>query len=514
MAEIIIADITAHNGTTTTTLRYATQAYVTKAADTPAHTFYEGRIAQPGNIQRAVFGRRTTFGQSDIGYGELVLVNADGGLDSLLTYGFAGFGITIKRGTIYPNQASPTWDTVLVGVMDSVDFTWSEVSIKVRDRQQELANPLQATRYGGTNALPAGLDGVAEDLKGKPKPLLYGKALNFAPPLVNTTRRIYQLSDGLIQSVDAVYDRGVAVTAGTAYSSQTDMETNAPAAGQYRWWLNATGSYIRLGSAATGTVTVDATQGAAVSNRTPAQLMSQIMQKAGISSGDITAADITALDTAAGYDCGYWVGPTDTPGRDVLDYVSNSVGAWWGVDRLGKFRMGQIVAPSAGNSIGTLTAVDILAIDRVRSSDAGAGVPAWQVTVQYQRVFEVQTDLAAGAAETYRSERSKEYRTVVASDSSIKTQWPKAVELTFETQLASSTDAGNEATRRRDLYKVRRDMIVITARLSDTIAAAIDLGKTITLQLSRFGMSAGKHFIVTGIRTDMRNNRFDLTLWG
>lgn len=514
MAEIITADITAHNGTTTTTLRFATQAYVTNATDTPAHTYYDGRIRQPGNIQRAVFGRKTTFGESEIGYGELVLVNADGGLDSLLSYGFAGFGITIRRGTIYPNQAAPAWDTVLVGVMDSVDFSWSEVSIKIRDRQQELANPLQATRYGGTNALPAGLDGVATDLKGKPKPLLYGKARNFSPPCVNTDRRIYQLSDSLIQSVDGVYDRGVALTAGAAYASQADMETNAPAASQYRAWLNAAGSFIRLGSAATGTLTVDATQGATLSARTPAQLMSAIMQKAGIASGDITAADVTALDAAAGYECGYWVGTSDTPGRDVLDYIANSVGAWWGVDRLGKFRMGQIVAPSAGNSIGTLTAVDILSIDRVRSSDAGAGVPAWQVTVQYQRVFEVQTDLAAAAAETYRAERSNQYRTVVASDASIKTQWPKAVELSFETQLASATNAGNEATRRLDLYKVRRDTLLVTARLSDSIAAAIDLGKTLTVQLPRFGMSAGKHFIVTGIRTDMRNNRFDLILWG
>lgn len=514
MAEITIADITAHNGTTTTTLRFATQAYVTTSTDTPAHTFYDGRIVQPGNMQRTVFGRRTTFGQSDVGYGEVVLVNTDGGLDSLLTYGFAGFGITIKRGTIYPNQAAPTWDTVLVGVMDSVDFSWNEVSIKIRDRQQELTNPLQATRYGGTNALPAGLDGVAEDLKGKPKPLLYGKVRNFTPPLVNTTRRIYQLSDGLIQSVDAVYDRGVAVTAGTAYASQADMETNAPAAGQYRWWLNAAGSYIRLGSAATGTVTVDATQGAATSNRTPAQLMSAVLQKAGISSGDITAADITALDTAAGYEVGYWYGTSDVPARQVLDDLANSVGAYWGVDRLGKFRMGQIAAPAGVNSIGTLTAVDILAIDRVRSSDSGAGVPAWQVTVNYSRVWQVQTDLGSTVAETYRSERRVEYRSVVASDASIKTQWPKAVELTFDTLLISATDAGNESTRRRDLYKVRRDTLLAKCRLTDALAAAVDIGKTITVQLPRFGMSSGKHFIITGIRTDMRNNVFDLTLWG
>lgn len=167
----------------------------------------------------------------------------------MLPYGFAGFPITITRGTIAPNQSTPTWSTVLVGTMDSVDFTWAEVSIKVRDRQQEMGNPIQTARYGGTNALPNGLDGVATDIKGNGRPILFGKAFNFAPPQVNTTRLIYEISDGLIQSVDAVYDRGTALTAGAAYSSQSDMETNAPTAGQYRAWLNAAGSYIRVGSA-------------------------------------------------------------------------------------------------------------------------------------------------------------------------------------------------------------------------------------------------------------------------
>jgi hypothetical protein len=515
MAEIITADITAHNGTSTLTLYFATQAYVTKATDTPASTFYDGRIKQPGNIQRTTFKNRATFGMSEVGYGELVLVNADGALDSLLTYGFAGFPITIKRGVMTPRAAAPTWTTVLTGIMDSVDFSWGEVSIKVRDRQQELTNPHQANRYGGTNALPAGLDGVATDLKGKPKPVLYGKVRGIAPPCVNTTRLIYQVSDGVINSVDGVYDRGVALTAGAAYTSQADMETNAPAANGYRVWLNAAGSYVRVGSTPTGTITVDATQGANVAARTPAQLMSQALQKAGVASGDITAADITALDTAAGYECGYWVGySADGSTITVLDALANSVGAFWGVDRLGKFRMGQVVAPSSGSSVGTITATDIVAIDRVRSGDQGEGVPAWQCKLAYQRIYTPQDDLAAAVPATYKNERAEEYRTVVSSDASIKTQWPKAVELEFTTQLASATDAANEVARRLTLYKARRDTIWVRARLEDALVSVVDLGRVITLQVSRFGFSSGKPMLITGIRTDLRNNVFELTLWG
>lgn len=515
MSEIIIMDISAHTGSAPVTLRFATQGFVTGAADTPAHTYYEGRVKQPGNIQRSVFDRGATYGASKVGFGEVVLVNNDGALDAYLGYGFAGFGITIQRGTMAPNQATPTWTTVLAGVMDSVDFSWSDVSIKVRDRQQELAKPLQATRYGGTNSLPNGLDGVATDIKGNGRPILYGKAYNFTPPQVNTTRRIFELSDGLIQSVDAVYDRGTALTAGAAYSSQSDMETNAPAGGQYRAWLSSGGSYIRLGSEPAGAVTVDATQGAATANRTAAQLMKQVLLKGGISSGDITAGDVTALDTAAAYECGYWVTDgTDTTGIQVMDALANSAGAWWGVDRLGKFRMGQLATPSTGNSIGTITALDIIKIDRVRSSDQGGGVPAWQVTLNYARMFTVQSDLAASVPTPLKSDRAEQWRTVVSNDSSIKTQWPKAQELSFETYLISASDAATEAARRLALYKVRRDTLQARCKLSDALAGAIDLGKTITVQLNRFGMSAGKAYLVTGIRTDLRNNTFDLTLWG
>lgn len=515
MSEIIIMDISCHTGAAPTTLRFATQGYVTNAADTPAHTYYEGRVKQPGNIQRTVFDKGATFGQSKVGYGEVLLVNNDGALDAYLAYGFAGFGITIKRGTIAQNQSTPTWTTVLMGTMDSVDFSWTDVSIKVRDRQQELGKPLQATRYGGTNALPAGLDGVATDIKGSGLPILYGRVYNISPPQVNTTRRIFQLSDGVIQSVDAVYDRGTALTAGAAYSSQADMETNAPAANQYRAWLNAAGSYIRLGSEPVGALTVDASQGANVAARTSAQLMKQVLLKGGIVNGDITAGDVTALDTAAAYECGYWVADgTDATGVTVLDALANSAGAFWGVDRLGKFRMAQIIAPLSANSIGTITALDIIKIDRVRSTDQGGGVPAWQVTLNYGRMFTVQDDLAAAVPTVLKSDRAEEWRAVVSNDASVKTQWPKAQELSFDTHLLSASDAATEAARRLGLYKVRRDTLQARCKLSDALAAAIDLGTTIVVQLSRFGMSAGKPFLVTGIRTDLRNNTFELTLWG
>jgi hypothetical protein len=71
---------------------------------------------------------------------------------------------------------------VLKGQSAGVTVGWTTLSVKLRDPHQALTLPLQKNKYGGTNVLPAGIDGTANDLKDQAKPLLYGRVLNIAPP--------------------------------------------------------------------------------------------------------------------------------------------------------------------------------------------------------------------------------------------------------------------------------------------------------------------------------------------
>jgi hypothetical protein len=519
MAQIVIADVDVYDPgiSGVRTLRFATQSYSTGPTDTPANTFYDGRIQQPANISRTCFSDAKTTGRTQIGYGDMVLVNNDGALDGLLSYSFAGRTITIKLGVVAPNSNRvPTWVTVIKGTMEQAELSWQKVTIRVRDRQQDLAKPLQQVRYAGNNTLPNGLEGVANDLKGKPKPQVFGRVLNVAPPQVNTDRRIYQVHAGsALSALLSAYDRGAPLTVGAVYTSQADMEANAPSAGQYRVWNDATaGCFVRLGSAPTGTVTVDAVQGAAVANRTVGQLYSQILQTSGISSSDINSADITALDAVAPYEAGVYA-PYDqdiTP-LELLDTLCASVGAWYGCDASGAFRIGQIAVPS-GAAVGTITATDILKIERVSSRDPGVGIPAWKMKIGYQRIYSVQNDLTAAVTDARKAYLAEEYRRVESSDASIKTANLTSPELEFLTVLTSASDAATEADRRLAIYKVRRDMYQLTIRVDAPLAAALDIGKIVSLQINRFGMSAGKNFLIIGIRTNMRGYQFDLTLWG
>ncbi len=492
----------------------ASQGFVTKPTDIPANIYYDGRIQQPANVQRSVFSGAKTSGATTIGYGELVLVNNDGELDYLIDYGFDGRLIVIELGIVTPSDAGvPTWTTVLVGTMEQAEFSWDKVTIRVRDRQKELDKPIQLNKYAGNNALPAGLEGVVGDLQGKPKPRLYGTAYNISPPCVNTAKLVYQVNDGAINAVPAVYDRGVALTVGANYATSALMLAAAPAAGSFVTCLAE--GYIRLGSSPAGVVTCDAVQGAAAGNRTTAQVMKQMLLDAGIAAGDIAAADVTALDAANSAEVGYWASQqAEQTFIAALDAVANSVGAWYGIDRTGIFRMGRIVAPT-GAAVATLTSLELIKIDRIASQDAGNGVPAYRVNLGYKRFYTQQdTDLAGAVTDARRGELRQEYRRIKSEDTGVLTAHPLATEMNFDTLLIDAAAATTEADRRRDLYKVRRDRLACRVALDPELAVSVDLGAIVTVQVPRFGYSAGKKFNVIGVRTDLRGGMLDLTLWG
>lgn len=514
---VVTAEITAYDPAIPgpVTLRYSTHGYTSGQSESPANTHWDNRIIQGGNFQRTMFQNEQTFGNTQLGFGELVLANFDGGLDALLNYSFGGRQVIIRLADVQPGVV-PTFTTIIDGLIEQAELSWQQVRFRVRDKQLSVAKPLQQVRYAGNNALPAGLEGVEGDIKGRPKPLVYGKVFNAAAPCVNTTRKIYQLHDGsALQSVDAVYNRGAALTAGAAYSSQADMETNAPTAGQYRVWNSASGTFVRLADNTQGILTFDATQGAAASNRTAGQLWSQVLQKAGVSVGVISSADITALDAAAPYECGFYVTDSrDVSAIEVADALCGSVGAWWGVDAIGAFRVGQLVLPNTANSVGTLSAINIVNIERVASRDAGAGLPAWKIKLGYKRIWSVQTDLDNTVTEARKEFASNEYRRSESSDVAVQTANPTSPEIEINTLIASAADAATESARRLTIYKVRRDFYRVTVRLDASIASVLDLGKTVTLQVNRFGMNSGKAFVVTGIQADMRQYLYTLTIWG
>lgn len=507
MTYLVEIDAAIDAGGTVTTLRFADEGVITRPSETPPNACYEPRVTQPGSLTRTMYSGGTS-GQSKVGYGEIVLSNMDGGLDAIKDYGFDGRRCVVRAGPVgaaYPNG----FVTIFTGNVEQATFDWSRLAFVLRDRLAELDKPLQGVRYLGSNVLPGGLEGQAQDLQGKPKPLVFGRALNVPAPLVNTARLIYEV--GACASIDAAYDRGLALTVGTPYTSQADMESNVPSAGYFRAWPG--GGYFRLGSSPAGQITADVTQGAAPGDRTVAQLLRQIAIACGIAAADISTADVVALDAANGAEAGLWLAD-DTTALAAMDEIAASIGAWYGFDRHGVLRMGRLDIP-AGTPVAALDLSNITQIDRIVSQDTGRGLPIWRATVNYAKNFAVQpSDLAGAVTTDRRAWLALERRAVTIEDPNIKNQYRLAGEVSRDTLLTQSAAATAEVTRLIALHQVKREVYQARVRVDATLLAAIDLGAIVRLTLPRFGLGGGKLFVVIGITADFRRNALDLTLFG
>lgn len=504
---IYTAEITVHNGTGLETLYLSSHPFVTKGSDTPAHTAFECRLTDPVLVKLSAFENALTSGGSTTGGGEVVIANPDNCYGYLANYGFDGRSVIVRVGEVgaaYPSG----FTTVLNGTMIAPKFDRTRLTVRVRDKQELLNKPLLTTKYLGNNSLPNGLEGVATDIKGQVKPRVYGKVFNIPPVFVNTSRLIYQVSDTAVNGVDAVYDRGVSLTKGADYTSQVDMETNAPAAGNFRAW--PAGGYFRLGSSPAGIITADVTQGVAASNRTVAQLLNSISTYMGVS---VSAGDVTALDVLNSAEVGVYVSSEDSA-LSVMDELSESIGAWFAFDTLGVLRMGRLEAPT-GTPVLTFDENVYTKLDLLSNADTDNGVPLYRWKLNYKKFYVTQdSDIAGSVTDARKGELKNEFRSVVNEDVSVKTKYLQADEHENFTLLIDATAANTEGLRRLNLNKVRRDRVAIRVRLDAETIAAIQIMVVVRVVGDIFDYSGGRDFRILGYTIDTKNKVADLILWG
>src|SRR5262249_41242914 len=146
----------------------------------------------------------------------------------------------------------------------------------------------------------------------------------------------------------------------------------------------------------------DVSEGANNAARTTGQIWARILdERAGKATGDWSASDVTALDTAAPDIIGAFF-DAETPIVDALDQVAGSVWAPWWVDKNGIYRIQQFTAPS-GSPVARFTQFDLRsAPERIRTSDEGRGLPTWRSILRYQKNYTVQKSGLAGATLTDR----------------------------------------------------------------------------------------------------------------
>ncbi|WP_110678842.1 hypothetical protein [Salinicola sp. RZ23] len=464
-------------------LRFSDGAY-----DAPDDTLYLPRIQQPGLYQAGLYAGGVV-GVERSGVGETTLINADGGLDYLADYAVDGRAVVLRLAT----EAGVR--EVLRGTAAGLSHQRQTVALTLRAPQALLQRPHPYQTYAGSNALPEGVEGTADDIQGQPKPRVYGDVRNAQPVLVNSARLIYQVSSRDDCRVAAVYDKGAALTAGAEYASLDALQTTAPAAGEWRAWRG----YLRLGAPPAGSLTCDAHTAQREIEAVIAALCAEVDQP----------CDASAL---AGLGrVGLYV--TDSANTaDLLDRLVTA-GGWWRLDAEGTLRAARLEPPltQTGDTPTTIHDHEIVSLERKATGASSDGLPIWRVTLRADRLETTQTDLAGVVDEGRRARLGRQYREAIAERPEVLERHPLAGELTLDTCLRDLDDAQAAAEALLALVSVRRDRVTLEGRVSHHRLA---IGERVTLVTPRQGYAAGRTLLVLGQQINARSGRLTLELWG
>ncbi len=298
------------------------------------------------------------------------------------------------------------------------------------------------------------------------------------------------------------------------YASEADLldDDKQPEPGTYKAWL--TGGQFRLGSIPDGKITADVVQGANAAARTPGQLFVGVFEKLG-KSGLYNATDVTDLDALDNGVCGIWVGAVERKANSVLDEIVSTPGAWWGADRLGEFRVGQLVDPSGESASYNLVATDIIkdSFNRRESNDPGRGVPHHRTAIQWKKNYAVQSDgLSPVVTPANRLLYEEKWREVEYVDTTVTTVHPDSLEQVYPSLYQVEADAQGEATRREALRGVKRDVFELSLDITENFLG-IDIGTIVNITQPRFGFSAGKNAVVIMAEADPSAKRINLGVW-
>lgn len=474
------------------TLHFSTHGYTSHPEDTPASTWYDGRLSDEIRVDRRVVGRDGVGGITTV-FAEVGVVNGDGALDGLLRdYAIDGRPAALWLGR--PTDPRSEFGLVFRGIVSVITGTLTRIRFSLSDGMAKLAAPIQTITYAGSGGAEGGAD-----LKGKPKPLCYGKVWNIAPPLIDSVNLIYQVHAGAIQDVPAVYDRGVALV----------KVGGAPAAGQYQ--VDTVNGTVKLGATPDGTVTCDVQGDASLSgfvDRTGDIALRILAQQAALTSNEIEPGSFGALNTDAPASVGIWIGTETRDIASVLDELLSGVGAFGGFSRYGLFTVGMVAAPDGDPAL-ELTEEDIISLERTPLPAALEPV-VWRTMVGWQQNYTQQADLAASVSAARRTFAAEPQRVAATEDAAIKSRHLLAREYGPVRGLyAAEVDAQAEADRLFDLWSTGRAPYRIIARPK---AMAIDIGGVAHVKHRRYGLDAGKAARVLGHAVSGARNQVELTV--
>jgi len=456
------------------------RGYVSGPSETPANTYFAPRVMEALNFQRSMFQSGRVGGESIPSFGTIILSNADGGLDDFATYAWDNRDVEVLVGEKGANISQHF--TIFKGKTKAVEFNDLELQVIIRDGQDSFTRTFPPNVYGGTG----GNDG-SSIMAGTPKPLCFGQVFNISPVLVDESTNLYQVHDGPIESIDAVYENGAEIT-----GFSTDLANGR----------------LTLSSAPDGVITCDV-KGAKPSGsykQTVADIIRFIAAEyAGFSDpADFDVTSFTDLNTDNSETVGVYI-DRFTNILDVFDQLANSIGAFFGFNRDGELNVGRLTAPT-GSPLLELDTTNMIELQRLPTS-----IPNHRVNIKYKKNFTVLDEDTLAASATDRDFLIRESAVATASSAGTLSVYPNSETLEIDSRLIDSSAASAEATRQIGLYGDQRDVYRIRVK---TQPFTVKLNDLIRITFPRYDLSGGKLFRVISLFEDAAINEVELELWG
>lgn len=442
---------------------------------------------------------------------------------------------------------------VFSGLGQTKSFSEDSVQMVLRDSAEILATPLQTTLYLGDEdsefeTLEGG-DGIA----GRRKPRCFGECKNIPLVLVNRVHLCYQFNDGPIEAVDAVYDKGIALT---VQPDGTSPDTNFPPgsiqrlnftdvfdwddvsdpvidAGFYIYDLDNGIIRVNAGAGEDGTLTADVkgdNEDTDLGVDGYVEKIGDLIRRIVSIEGTINKVSDVDLDTLDDLQAeqpaklqSYYDGSSTTTVLQAIDTLIASIGGMREVTREGLLTARIFKFDTPVTVLDPSTIITLVS----NSTNVPTSVPINKVVVSYAQSYIVQLDVLPGldpedpVVIAHKEFVAQPFRLALAPASGgvitqstidlTKTRRPLSVELEVDTKLIDVVDAEVEAQRRLDLLEPdyqHYDVLVKDQRFLRSV------GDTVTIVYNRFGLEAGRDFIILGIDEDSNTLLTRLRVWG
>lgn len=456
-----------------TTLYLSNSPYSTRPTDILANIQYLSCIVGGVNFTENL----SLTGGISLNYGDIELDNTEGSRDSWL-YDYIWANKTIQMYIGDTTWSRDDFRLIFNGtIVDISSRSANSLNIIISDRMQELNNPISET-------LISDLSSNSEVLV----PVTFGEVFNVVPisSSTNVNTLEYQVHTGAIENIIEVRDNGVPISV-----------TKNIAAGKFTLNQNPYGEI---------TCSVQGHKTTAYYNDI-ANIIKVIVKNFGPSTNRLIDADID-LTNFSNFSSSYPqpVGVYVSSRENILticNKLASSIGAQLTFSSDGYLKLVTLDLPPSGGAVYNVTSNDFEynSLSIVDKSDIRASTK-----IAYCKNYTVQSgNIAAGVPSNNKALFTQGFLIESVVDATVQSDYKLTSEPDQEeVSLLKKTDAIAEATRRNNLWKVPRFVISFKAYGH---LLPVELGDTINLTDSRFGLEATKSGLVVSLSKNWLNNR-------